>query len=122
MNAQPFPTPAFDRKLAQQRQQWERDRQYVLATSLAWLNMHAAEFGIHQGDLFGSVTQPHRFSAHSDVDLAVDTLSQGDPFGLISYLSLHVNRDADVVPLDQCHFADKIRQIGVPCKTSKSPD
>lgn len=117
-----FPTPVLDRQWAQQREQWERDRQTVLSAAQTWLISHAEEFGIKQGYLFGSVIQAERFSNQSDLDIAVDTLSVGDPFGLASYLSLQVNRDVDVVPLDQCHFADKIRQIGRPWSTTKSPD
>jgi len=117
-----FPTPVLDQQLARQRQQWERDRQAVLAAAQTWLADHAQQFGIDQGYLFGSVTQVGRFSQHSDLDLAVPTLSQGDPFGLASYLSLHINRDVDVVPLDQCHFADKICRTGLQWSTNRLPD
>jgi uncharacterized protein len=114
-----FPTPLLDRKLAELRQQSERDRQQLLQTALTWLQHHAAQFEIEQGYLFGSITQPGKFSPQSDLDLAVECLSQGYPFGLSSYLSLHVNREVDIVPLDQCHFAAKIRQTGMPWSTSK---
>jgi hypothetical protein len=117
-----FPTPILDRKLAQQRQQWEGDRQHLLQAALIWLQDNADQFGIRQGYLFGSILRAGRFSSRSDVDIAVDSLNQGDPFGLGSYLSLHLNRDVDVVPLDQCHFADKIRQTGMLWSTTKLPD
>lgn len=119
---QPFPTPLLDAKLQQQRQQNEGDRQEILQAALAWLRSNAAQFGIEQGYLFGSVTQPGRFTARSDVDLAVEGLTPGDPFGLISFLSTAVNRDVDLVPLDQCHFAEKIRREGVRWSASRSLD
>ncbi|NJM85279.1 MAG: nucleotidyltransferase domain-containing protein, partial [Leptolyngbyaceae cyanobacterium RM2_2_21] len=73
-----------------------------------WLQQNAARFGIDEGYLFGSVTQPGRFTQHSDVDVAIESIAAGQPFGLLSYLSTHLDREVDVVPLDQCHFADKI--------------
>ncbi|MEO0407399.1 MAG: nucleotidyltransferase domain-containing protein, partial [Cyanobacteria bacterium P01_A01_bin.135] len=109
-------------KLQQQRRQNECDRQQVLQAALAWLREHGAQFGIEQGYLFGSVTQPGRFTARSDVDLAVAGLTPGDPFGLMSFLSTEVNRDVDLVPLDQCHFAEKIRREGVQWSTSRLLD
>jgi predicted nucleotidyltransferase len=112
-----FPTPILDQKLAQQRYQWERDRQVLLSAAQEWLELHAQEFGIEQGYLLGSVTQAGRFSARSDIDIAVETFCQGEPFGLASYLSLHLNRDVDVLSLDQCHFAEKIRKTGLSWST-----
>jgi len=121
-NPMAFPTPLFDERLNQRRQQNERDRQQILEQPLAWLEQNAARFQIGQGYLFGSVIQAGKFSADSDVDLAIASLKDGDPFGLIGYLSLHLNRDVDVVPLDQCHFADKIRQTGILWNANRSPD
>lgn len=120
--ATPFPTPLLDAKLAQLQQQSEQDRQQRLQQALNWLQHHAAQFEITQGYLFGSITQAGRFSPESDVDLAVESLQQGDPFGLASYLSLHLNREVDIVPLDQCHFAQKIRQTGIRWNGSSLPD
>jgi hypothetical protein len=119
---QPFPTPLLDKKLAHQRQQSEVDRQILLQEALSWLKKQANRFGVEQGYLFGSVTQANRFSPDSDLDLAVESLQQGDPFGLASYLSLHLNREVDLLPLDQCHFADKIRQTGIPWSRNESLD
>ena len=117
-----FPTPLLDQKLQQLRQQNERDRQQLLQRALQWLQDNATRFNIQQGYLFGSVTQSGKFLADSDLDLAVESLKDGDPFGLISYLSLHLDREVDLVPLDQCHFADKIRRTGILWNATKLPD
>lgn len=108
-----FPTPLLDEKLAQLRQQSERDRPQLLQEALIWLQHNATRFGIERGYLFGSITQAGKFAPESDLDPAIESLNQGDPFGLAGYLSLHLNREVDVVPLDQCYFADKIRQTGI---------
>lgn len=112
MKVSPFPTPLLDERLKQRRSQNELDRQRLLQAALDWLQENAARFGVEGGYLFGSVTQAGQFSQYSDVDLAVENLCEGDPFGLIAYLSLHLDRTVDLVPLDQCHFAPKVRQTG----------
>lgn len=118
----PFPTPLLDAKRVRQQQQAEQERQQLLAQALQWLSFHGKRFGIAGGYLFGSVVQPGRFTAGSDIDLAVETLKEGDPFGLVAYLSLALDRDVDLVPLDQCHFAVKIREKGFPWNASRLPD
>ena len=117
-----FPTPLLDARLAREKEQNERERQQLLPLALAWLQAHGLDYGISRGYLFGSVTQPGRFTQSSDIEIAVDTWETGNIFGLMGYLSLYLNRDVDVIPLDQCHFADKIRRLGMPWSVNDSPD
>ncbi len=86
-------------------------RQQLLQRTLDWLTANAQNYGISSGYLFGSVTVPNRFTQRSDVDLAIETYKEGDIFALVSRMP--VVRDVDVVPLDQCHFAEKIRREGI---------
>lgn len=117
-----FPTPLLDARLAREKEHNEADRQRLLASAIEWLHTHSETYGITQGYIFGSVTEPERFTQTSDIDIAVDTWKTGNICGLMGYLSLHLNRDVDVVPLDQCHFADKIRRLGMPWSVNDSPD
>lgn len=117
-----FPTPLLDARLAQQRRQAEQLRQRLLDETLQWLSAQGRDFGILQGYVLGSVTRPGSFSEGSDIDIAVDSLKTGDPFGLMGYLSLHLNRDVDLVALDQCHFAAKIRATGILWNVTKLRD
>ena len=117
-----FPTPLLDARLAREKKQNEADRLQLLESALEWLRTHGKTYGITHGYVFGSVTQPGRFTQNSDIDIAVDTWETGDICGLMGYLSLHLNRDVDVVPLDQCHFADKIRHLGMPWSVNDSLD
>ena len=68
------------------------------------------------------MTEGDRFSQHSGVDLAVGAHKAGDIFALMGALSMHLNRDVDVVPLDQCHFASKIRKVGIEWSANTSLD
>jgi len=45
-----------------------------------------------------------------------------DICALIGAISMRLNRDVDVVPLDQCHFAEKIRRMGMVRTANKLPD
>lgn len=116
-----FPTPLLDARLTQQKADNEQDRQQILQMTMSWLGENAARYGIEGGYIFGSVTLPGRFRDRSDVDLAVETHKTGDICALMGDLSMHINRDVDLIPLDQCHFAEKIRRIGLSWKQNASP-
>lgn len=117
-----FPTPLLDARLAREKEQNEADRLRLLQSALEWLYANGETYGISHGYIFGSVIEPGRFTRTSDIDIAVDTWETGNICGLMGYLSLHVNRDVDVIPLDQCHFANKIRRLGIPWSVNDSPD
>lgn len=116
-----FSTHLLDARLAQERARNEADRQQILVLALAWLAANGQRFGIDRGYLFGSVTQAGRFRRDSDVDLAVESLGSGDPFGLMADLGLAIDREVDLVPLDQCDFAEKIRRTGVAWTANELP-
>ena len=63
--------------------------------------------------IFGSLTQPGRFTSASDVDVALEAepavMSAGR---LSSELSERLARPVDVVLLETCRFRDKIRREG----------
>ncbi|MBE9064590.1 nucleotidyltransferase family protein [cf. Phormidesmis sp. LEGE 11477] len=106
-----FSTHLLDARLARERKQNEQTRQQILQETLDWLTANAERYGISSGYLFGSVIVPNRFTQRSDIDLAVETYKEGNICALMS--GIPVMRDVDVVPLDQCHFAEKIRQEGI---------
>ncbi|MGB3293674.1 MAG: nucleotidyltransferase domain-containing protein [Phormidesmis sp.] len=116
-----FPTPLLDARLARQKAANEQARQQILQMTQHWLSSNAARYGIESGYIFGSVTVPGRFSDRSDVDLAVETHKTGDICALMGDLSMYINRDVDLIPLDQCHFAEKIRRIGLSWTQNASP-
>ncbi|NJK30147.1 MAG: nucleotidyltransferase domain-containing protein [Acaryochloris sp. RU_4_1] len=115
-----FDTSFLDQHIAQRQQQEEAERQSLLKTALSWLSVHSQNFGVQEGFLFGSITQARRFHHASDVDIAVESLSPGNPFSLISTLSTVLDREVDLVALDQCHFAEKIRHTGIAWTQSNS--
>ncbi|ASC71093.1 hypothetical protein XM38_020430 [Halomicronema hongdechloris C2206] len=112
MTGQSFDTSLLDRLLVETCDRNEAARQQVLADAIAWLDAHAAGFGLTRAYLFGSLIRPYRFSPHSDVDIAVDAIGVDDFFTLMAGLSEALGREVDLVELPKCHFADRIRQQG----------
>src|ERR671939_1232042 len=80
----------------------EAERRRVLADLLAWLDAHAAEYGLDQVWIFGSVTVPGRFGARSDVDVALASDPDLQQFRFAAALSEALGRDVDVILLDDC--------------------
>lgn len=117
-----FPTPLLDARLAREKKQNEETRQQLLQQTLDWLSANAGQYGVDCGYVFGSVAEPNRFTQRSDIDLAVETHKTGNICGLMGGLSSYLLRDVDMVPLDKCHFAEKIRQVGMAWTANKLPD
>jgi hypothetical protein len=109
----PFDTSILDAALAQRKARHEAERQHLLAKTLRLLDEVGPVYKIERAYLFGSITKPGRFHAGSDVDIAVEQI---DPLRFFEAMSEFFNRlecEVDLVELDKCHFADKIRREGV---------
>jgi predicted nucleotidyltransferase len=109
----PFDTAILDRALADQQQQNETERRSLLRQTLATLDALGPQFGIERAYIFGSLLQPGRFHADSDVDIAVETIDPDQHFTAISQLMSALGRDVDLIRLDSCHFAPRIRERGL---------
>lgn len=110
---QPFSTAKLDQVLSDRRSQNEQERQILLKKTKEWLTQNANQYGIDTVYIFGSVTRPYYFHQHSDIDLAVEEIEQNNFCLVISLLSTFVAREVDIIQLRKCHFADKIRQMGI---------
>ena len=106
-----FNTDILDRAIARKRQEREALRVAVQARALQLLDESPVE--LDEAILFGSVVRPGRFSAHSDVDVAVPDLEARPYFALMGHLEEGLERDIDLVLIDTCHFADTIRRTGL---------
>jgi predicted nucleotidyltransferase len=109
----PFDTRLLDEALLEQQQNREQERQQVLQQVLAWLEQSGRQYGIDSAYLFGSVLRPGRFHDGSDVDLGVEAMDSVTQIEAIAALSMVLLRDVDVVDLRHCHFAPRIREIGL---------
>jgi predicted nucleotidyltransferase len=108
-----FNTYLLDEILAHRQDRLEYERQMVLERVIQWLEAFGIQYGIHRAYLFGSLTRPGHFKETSDVDIAVEQMNREDFFTVVGLVAEAVGRETDLVELDKCHFADRIRQAGI---------
>ena len=108
-----FDTSLLKKAIIQQAAEREHLRRQTLADVQTLLDELAPQYGLEEAYLFGSVVKNGRFHEKSDVDIAVTSLKPEGFFGLLSDLSLALGRDVDMVPLEHCHFAHRIREEGI---------
>ena len=61
----------------------------------------------------GSILIPHKFTSHSDIDIAVKGLSATDYFSVISRLEEILLITVEIIELENCRFSDKIISTGL---------
>lgn len=66
--------------------------------------------------IFGSLVRPNRFHAGSDIDIALSGLNKFELYGFIGEISAILDRDVDVVRLEECPFHESIMNQGIQCK------
>jgi hypothetical protein len=103
----------LDLIVAEERLKLETQRQNLLKKTCQWLDQFAGEYDVTQAYIFGSVTRAGKFHHNSDIDLAVETINPEKHCLAISLLSTYLERDVDLIKLDSCHFAHRIRQTGI---------
>lgn len=100
------------------------DREIERAAASAALQKHVwAELGSHLSAVlpgfpvlvFGSLAKPGAFHAGSDIDLGIEKEPPGTTlYRLTAELSDRMGLPVDIVVLETCRFAAKIRKEGIP--------
>ncbi len=108
-----FDTSILDAALARRRAKHEQERRELLARLLRLLDKLAPDYGIKKAYIFGSITIPGRFGPHSDVDIAVEQISQTRFLEAMSQFSTLLGREVDLIELSKCHFDYRIREKGI---------
>lgn len=73
-----------------------------------------AKYSWNELYIFGSVAKAGKFGSGSDVDIAVGGLDKLKLYSFIGDVSLMLMRDVDVIRLEECPFALKIKKDGIP--------
>ncbi|MGI0480763.1 nucleotidyltransferase family protein [Geminocystis sp. CENA526] len=108
-----FATEKLDRILLDRHLKLEQERQKLMIKIKQWLEEFSNEYGITKAYIFGSVTKEGRFHENSDIDIAIEDIYPEKYCLAISLLSTYLERDVDLIKLDQCHFSQRIRQTGI---------
>jgi len=106
----------LDKVISIKRQRMEEERKRTLAATLDLLNELSDEFGYDSAYIFGSLVKQGRFNKDSDVDLAVDNVATEKFFKLIARASVQLNRNVDLVVLNECPFVSRIYKEGLAWK------
>jgi predicted nucleotidyltransferase len=105
----------FRRRQEEDFAERERLREATLAAIVPGLQRigqrHAASVG--RLFIFGSLTCPGRFTAYSDIDVAVEWDQKGDYFGLWRELEVELGREVDFRELGDDQFSERVRQHGM---------
>jgi len=115
----PFDISIWRRALIEKR--LARNRQRLQAVEKVWNAVERLSHSYQWVDLyiFGSAANPERFSEGSDIDVGIGGLDKFLHYRFIADLSRLIERDVDVVRLEDCHFSDAIRTRGIRWKKEK---
>jgi len=111
-----FSTHLLDRALVREREGRERQRQKQIAAVLKALDALSHRISFEQAYIFGSLAKPHRYFKDSDVDIAFVGLKDQDFFQIIAFLSGELDREVDVLQLEDHPLRDKVMWEGIKWK------
>lgn len=114
----PFKTTLLDQYLRKERRENEMMRKQMLEHLLRSLPQLAARYGFARAYVFGSLTKKGRFRKNSDVDVAVEGLTDERYFTFMAELSELMGREVDVIQIEKHHLKNRILEIGLEWKRS----
>ncbi|MHB8204211.1 MAG: nucleotidyltransferase family protein [Desulfomonilaceae bacterium] len=117
MNQEKFDTSIWERNLARKAEEREKLRQTVLVRLDEALKVLSEKYQWHEAFIFGSVTREGAFHDGSDVDVGIEGLNPLDHYAFVADISSLLERDIDVVLLEECGFAEKIKKKGQKWRT-----
>jgi predicted nucleotidyltransferase len=112
----PFDISIWRRAKNSKRESIEQNRLQTLDGIWKAIHHLSHRYQWDQIYLFGSITKPERFSQRSDIDIAVKGLNKFQHYRFISDLSERLEREIDVVRLEDCPFAETIAKRGIKWK------
>ena len=99
--------------VCQKAETQETVRRKVLQSVYQALDQLSDVYSWDDAFIFGSVTQPGRFFGASDIDIGIRGLDRFLLYEFIGKISMLLDRDVDVVRLEECRFAEKITSKGI---------
>ena len=113
MNQQKFDFSVWEKNSARKSEEREKSRQFVLERLDKALRVLSEKYVWHGIFLFGSVTREGAFHENSDVDIGIEGLDPLQHHEFVGELSRLLERDVDVVLLEECGFGDRIKKKGL---------
>jgi hypothetical protein len=110
---QDFDPYIWREKRRQRLEDYENIRRTVLSEIEEAVQVLTGQYEWEEIYLFGSILKPGKFQPDSDVDIGVKGLNKFSLYAFIGDISAILNREVDVVRLEECPFAEKIVKSGV---------
>ncbi|MDZ7360782.1 MAG: nucleotidyltransferase domain-containing protein [candidate division KSB1 bacterium] len=109
----PFKTTLLDQHLRKKRRENEKSRQQTLRQLLRALPQLATRYGFERAYVFGSLAKKGRFRNNSDVDIAVEGLTDEKYFKFMAALYDLLGREVDVIQIERHHLKERIIETGI---------
>ncbi len=106
----------LDKALKKEAEEKELLRKQVMSDTFNILKVLSQDTPFEKAFIFGSLTEPFKFRKNSDVDIAFKGLDKDSLFYVVGFLSSHLERDVNVVHIEDVHFRDKIIRDGIEWK------
>ena len=105
--------------LQDEQAELEELRQSILQKIDKTLKLLGKKYQWDETYLFGSVAQKGKFKQNSDIDIAISGLNKLEHYAYTGDISALLDRRVDIVLLEDCPFAESIKEIGLKwnCKT-----
>jgi predicted nucleotidyltransferase len=94
----------------------EEQRLSFLELTKAVLPEILPHFQVKEVYITGSILIPNKFGSQSDIDIAVKGLPEKDYFTLLSRLNEYLPRNAELIELENCRFAEIVYKTGLRIK------
>jgi len=115
-----FQFQILEKYLKTRKEELERLRMSTLKKVEEALEKVATQIKFDEAYIFGSLTKPGRFKKDSDIDIGFYGLKDEDFFKMISYLSLELEREVDVIQLEGHRLENKVKTEGIRWKKGNS--
>ena len=105
--------PLWYSALLERQAEQEKLRIRVLKLISTALTTLEKKYHWDEAYLFGSVAQKGKFKRNSDIDIALRGLNGIEHYAFIGDISDFLNKRVDVVLLEECSFAESIKEKGL---------
>ncbi|MFQ5646767.1 MAG: nucleotidyltransferase family protein [bacterium] len=112
MKGNVFDISLWERKVEEKEREREADRLKTLEKTKKNLKNYFTDKGVGQVYLTGSLLEEGKFYSFSDIDIAVQGLSEWY-FKVFTELEELLGRKIDLIELERCRFAELIKKNGL---------
>ena len=115
-NRMKFSTHMIEKIEYEKHQFLEQKRMDLLQKSIDEIKIYFQLIELDELYITGSILIQNKFNNISDIDIAVKGLSTNLYFKAISELEEKLSRKVEIIELENCSFAEKIRKTGLKLK------